>query len=108
MVVAGRDFVLDFLTFQRPDGVIFVVISSNHDLYDEFPVKSGVVRAEAPVGGWIVTPDPENPNRCFCQLMLELDFGGVLPGYAVKCAFRSQGYQLNKMKKAIPKMYKHY
>ena len=108
MVVASRDFVLDFLTFQRPDGVTFIVISSNHDLYEEFPAPKGVMRAEAPVGGWIVKPDPENPNRCFCQLMIELDFGGILPGIVVKTAFRNQGYQLHKLKKAIPKMYKHY
>ena len=82
--------------------MIFVVISSNKELYDEFPPIKGVVRAEAPVGGWIVRPDPENPERCFCQLMLELDFGGILPGFAIKTAFRNQGYQLSKMKKVIP------
>lgn len=37
MVVAGRDFVLDFFTYQEQDGTIVIAISSNRDLYEKVP-----------------------------------------------------------------------
>lgn len=103
MVVAEREFILDFFTFQdEKDDTIFIIISSNDELEGP-PKKKGVVSANAPIGGWVIVPDKENPNRTFCTLMIELDFGGYMPEIAVKTAFRDQGYQINLLKKTMPK-----
>ena len=64
-----------------------MIISTNEDLEGP-PTKKGVVRANAPIGGWVIVPDKENPGRSFCTLMIELDFGGYMPEIAVKTAFR--------------------
>ena len=37
-VVAGRDFLFDYFTYQEPDGTILVVISTNKELYDKVAV----------------------------------------------------------------------
>ena len=101
--VAGREFLLDFFTNQEADGTIFIVISTNRELYDLVPERKGIVRAESPVGGWILTPDAQNPNKTHCKLMIEINFGGNIPDLAVKTAFRDQGYQIDKLRKTLPK-----
>jgi hypothetical protein len=57
-VVAGRDFVMDFFTYRQPDGTILIVVASNSELDDEVPVPKGVIRAESPIGGWLLKPHP--------------------------------------------------
>ena len=79
-----------------------IVISSNDEI-ERPPCKKEVVQAQAPIGGWVIVPDKENPNRTHCTLMIELDFGGYMPEIAVKTAFRDQGYQINLLKKTMPK-----
>ena len=62
-----------------------------------------MVRATAPIGGWLLVPDKEDPNKTYCQLFLEADFGGYFPDIAVKTAFKQQGYQIDLLRKCIPK-----
>jgi ribosomal protein S18 acetylase RimI-like enzyme len=50
------------------------------------------VKAGAPIGGWVITPDRDDPNKTHCTLMIELDFGAYMPEIAIKTAFRNQGY----------------
>jgi hypothetical protein len=92
VVVSSRDFLLDVLTFEEPDGTILLIISTNEELGASHPLKKGIVRAKAPIGGWILIPDKTNPNRTNCSLFLEVDFGGYMPDIAVNTAFRQQGY----------------
>ena len=101
--IASREFIFDFLTNQEPDGTIFIVTSTNEDLYDKVPRKDGVIRAYCPVGGWIITPDKNDPNKSHVKLIIELDFGGNIPDIAVKTAFREQGYQIEKLKNFLPR-----
>lgn len=61
MFVEGREFLLDFLTNEEPDGLIYIIISSNPNLYGLIQQKKGVTRAESPIGGWILTPDKSDP-----------------------------------------------
>ena len=35
MFVEGREFLLDFLTNEEPDGLIYIIISSNPNLYGQ-------------------------------------------------------------------------
>ena len=103
MVVASREFVLDVLIFEEQDGTVFNIISSNHDLYAQYPLSKGAQRAESPMGGWILTPDKENPNRTWCTLLMELDFAGYIPDFVIRTAFRESGYTIAKVRKAMPK-----
>ena len=80
-----------------------MVISTNEELGATHPMKKGIVRANAPIGGWILIPDKNVPNKTHCSLFLEVDFGGYMPDIAVNTAFRQQGYQINLLKKTLPK-----
>ena len=92
LIVESRDFVMDFFTNWEANGSIYIIISSNPDLYEAYPKKKGVTRAESPVGGWIITPDASDPNKCWVKLIVELDFKGPMPDIAIKTAFKDQGY----------------
>ena len=103
MVVSGRDFIMDVLTFQEPDGTILLIISSNEEQTLSYPQKKGVVRANAPIGGWVLIPDKDDPNKTHCSLSVEIDMVGYFPDIAINTAFRQQGYQINELRKTIPK-----
>ena len=102
LLVAGRDFVMDQLMNQESDGTIIHVTSSNEDLNEKFPVPKGVVRGCSPIGGYIITPDVNDPNKSYVKFLLELDFGGHIPDFAGRTAFRDQGYLIDKLRKVIP------
>ena len=103
MIVEGRDFVMDCLFQKYEDGTIIHASCSNHAKDDVVPIRKGVTRATTPIGGWILTPDPENPNRTNACLIVEIDFKGYMPDFAITTAFSMQGYMIDKLRKYIPK-----
>ena len=85
LIVSARDFLVDFMTYRdTKSGTIYIVISDNETLLEKYPERPGVVRAKLPLGGWIITPDPQNHNRCYCQLVAELDLKGLIPQFIVR------------------------
>ena len=94
---------MDALIFEQADGTILNVLSSNPDLQTKRPITKGSLRAEAPLGGWILKPDKEDPNLTHCTLLMELDFAGYIPDFAIRTAFRESGYTIAKVRKTMPK-----
>lgn len=48
-------------------------------------------------------PLETNPKHTKCTFSIELDLKGNIPGFVVKKACTDQGYQIVKMRKAVPK-----
>ena len=88
MMVAGRDFVLDYIVNQESDGTVIIVQSSNPDLDHLVDPPKGTVRGISPLGGYIITPNPEDKSKSYVKLLVELNFGGNIPEFAIKTAFR--------------------
>lgn len=71
-MIWARECMNDFLTYQdATDGSIYICFASNNDLYEKYPTDEGIIRADCPIAGWILTPDPQNSNRCHCLLIAE-------------------------------------
>lgn len=102
MIVEGRDFVMDCLFNQLEDGTIVHVGKSNHDKDDVVPVRKGVTRATTPIGGWVLAPDANDPNKTHATLIIEIDFKGPMPDFAITTAFSMQGYMIDKLRKKLP------
>ena len=73
---------------QLEDGSIIIVTCSSEGLHDKFPVPKGIVRGTSPLGGYIITPNADDPNKSYVKFLLELNFGGNIPDFAVRTAFR--------------------
>lgn len=65
-----------------------MIISSNDELQKSYPQKPGVIRGNAPIGGWVLIPDKDDPERTHCSLAVEIDLIGYFPDIAVNTAFR--------------------
>ena len=107
-MISGRDFIFDYIVNEEQDGTIIITTSSNLDLNDSIPVPKGIVRGNSPIGGYIIKPKNEDRTESHVKLLLELNFGGNIPDFAVKTAFRDQGYILDKLRKIMPEYYKKY
>lgn len=103
MVVDSREFLMDCMVFEQPDGTCIHLTSSNKDLYSKRPLSKNSVRAETPISGWILTPDKRNPNKTWATLIMELNFGGYIPDFAVRGVFKECGYTIANLRKAMPK-----
>lgn len=56
-LVWPKEFLMNMFTYSQSDGTIFIVYTSNEDLYEANPVDQGVLRGVCPVSGWIIKPD---------------------------------------------------
>ena len=81
---------MDFMTYKdAKTGTIYIMTAENEKLEEKHPANKGVVRGKLPLGGWIITPDPNNKNRCYCLTVVEVDVGGLLPQFVVRIGFRN-------------------
>jgi hypothetical protein len=69
--VAARDIYQNGFSNHYPDGTIRTVLYV--DPNEDWPENSGIVRALAPIAGFEIVPDPQNPNKCHCRQVIEFD-----------------------------------
>ena len=106
MVVAGRDFVLNFMFNKEQDGTIIVLCLDTKDkeMLEMCPPRKGVTRGGLPISGWIIKPDHQDPeNKCHVHLIIELDFGGFMPDFVMKIAFQENGMLIDNLRKSVKK-----
>ena len=58
-----RDFLLNFYHVREKDGTLIHMTVGNHETEHQVPKSKGVVRGFTEIGGYIITPDPANPNH---------------------------------------------
>lgn len=103
-IVWPREFIMNCFTYAQSDGTIFIVYTSNEDLYEEHPVDKGVLRGECPISGWIIKPDENDPNRSYCQLLIDVALGNLIPQFVIRQTFKDAGLQLARIQENIPLM----
>ena len=80
--MSPRDFITNYLLNEEADGTIVLCLSSENCHYDYPPVK-GVVRGFTALSGFVIKPDPKDPNKCTMSQLVEVDLKGFIPGYAM-------------------------
>jgi hypothetical protein len=78
-------------------------MATSHGCTYDYPEKKGIVRAELHLGGQVLKPDPANPNKTIMYAMNELDIKGRVPEWAIRTAFKDQGYMIDRIRKCLPK-----
>lgn len=100
-MVSGRDFCMLAIRLNMPDGR--VIISSTSHEHEDCPPHKKYVRAELIRGGWILTPDKENPSRTFAQYISQSDLKGNIPKSIVNSVAEKQGLLVSKIEQAMKK-----
>ena len=78
--------------------IIITAYSTEHPDCGE--VK-GAVRAVLNIFGYVITPDENDSNRCFAQLVMEADLKGNIPTMIANTAILANGKFLHKLNKKL-------
>ena len=101
--MSSRDFVLNEICNEEPDGTVIVCASSDHCDY-QLPPKQGIVRAETPISGMWFKPNPKDPaNKTLAYMINEVDPKAALPDFAMRQVMKDQGYQIERLRRVVPK-----
>ena len=77
-VVAARDCKINCFYNIESDGSILVLMYSNEDI--KYPEEgSAWVTGTCPLGGCLITPDPEDASKCSFKFSLEINLNGWVP-----------------------------
>ena len=101
MFVSGRDFCMLAITVKLPDGRI--ITSSRSTVHDGCPPHKKYVRAELKIGGWILTPNKDQPGTTFAQYISQSDLKGYIPKILIYYLSKDQGKNVSKVEKAMKK-----
>ncbi|DBA01912.1 TPA: hypothetical protein N0F65_005101 [Lagenidium giganteum] len=80
MFTGARDFCVATTVRKEASGRIVIATRSV-----EHPegVQSGYVRALSYISGYILTPDPTNPDACEIAVLAHMDLGGYMPAMVI-------------------------
>jgi hypothetical protein len=101
-VVSARDFVVDTIQNYEQDGTLIICGSSTNCKAD-FPPVSGVVRGETPISGHLMQPINGDRSKTWVTIINEVDQKGHIPEWAMRTVMKDQGYQIDKLRKVVPK-----
>jgi hypothetical protein len=101
MFISGRDFCMLGITIKFPDGKI-IICSKSHE-HDDCPPHKKYVRGEVVIGGWILVPDKNDPNRTYAQYISHSDLKGNIPKKIVNNVSEKQGILITKIEEAMKK-----
>jgi hypothetical protein len=94
--------VVSYICNLEEDGTVVVAVTSfNCDF--KFPEQDGATRGEIAVGGALLEPSKDDPNKTYAYVMQELDLKTSLPAYILRSAFRDQGMQIERLRQVLPK-----
>ena len=103
----ARDFICNYLINIEQDGTLVIVSTSYGVDYDE-PKHSGITRGDAPIRGWVIIPNQNDPSKSYCYIVNEVDLKTVVPNFILRQAQKDQGLQVERLRGCLPKWKKLY
>jgi hypothetical protein len=90
MGFSPRDFIMNYLVNIEQDGTLVLITTSQGCNYDE-PIHSGIIRGESPISGYFMIPNKDDPNKCYCYMINEVDLKTSVPNFILRQAQKDQG-----------------
>lgn len=106
-VIAPREFVVNQIVNHEADGTIVLLGSSTNCTF-HVPARSGVIRGECPISGWLIEPANKEQTKSNVYIVNEIDQKGHIPDFAVRQVMKDQGYQIDRLRKLLPKWKKRF
>jgi len=82
LTVSARDFVM-LGTYYVDDQNRHIIVALSVD-HPDYPPFKKIVWGHTYIGGWILTPDPDDSSWFYAEYLNKADLGGKLPGFVVK------------------------
>ncbi|KAJ0412134.1 hypothetical protein ATCC90586_004054 [Pythium insidiosum] len=83
MFTSARDFLVATTVRRESDGRIIIATRSvDHPAGHQ----SGFVRALSMISGYVLTPDPSDPNKCELAVIAHMNLGGNVPAMVLRFA----------------------
>ncbi|TMW55345.1 hypothetical protein Poli38472_013236 [Pythium oligandrum] len=79
MVVSQRDLVVATTIRREPSGRILIASRSV-----EHPEVHGYVRIVTMISGYVITPDPVDPNVCEVSVIAHMNLAGRIPSFVIR------------------------
>lgn len=98
-VFSDRDFITIRWKREEKDGRIIIVAHSKE--HPDAPPAKGAVRGEILKFGYVLTPDKDEPEKCFAQLVMQGDLKGNIPTMLANQAILINGKFLHKLNKRL-------
>uniref|UniRef100_A0A7S3NRT3 START domain-containing protein n=1 Tax=Euplotes crassus TaxID=5936 RepID=A0A7S3NRT3_EUPCR len=98
-LISHRDMVFATRKLFLEDNRIMWVASSVED--DLKPPVKKVVRGHMFIGGWLLEPHEEDPDKCFAYFLAKGDAKGAIPKFAVNFVAKEQGFVPMKLNKCL-------
>jgi len=89
----------------KEDGTIVIGAKSIED--PRVPLDKKLVRGELQLGGWILTPDPNDKNKTKACYIACSDLKGNIPSSLFKTACRSNAISVHELRNYVEKMNKN-
>eukprot|EP00344_Euplotes_crassus_P005179 CAMPEP_0197001714 /NCGR_PEP_ID=MMETSP1380-20130617/6346_1 /TAXON_ID=5936 /ORGANISM="Euplotes crassus, Strain CT5" /LENGTH=229 /DNA_ID=CAMNT_0042419489 /DNA_START=59 /DNA_END=748 /DNA_ORIENTATION=+ len=100
-MISDRDFCFIGASVKEEDGTYITWYTSAE--HADCPAVKKCVRGELYIGGWIITPDKDDPeNKCYAHYITQTNPKGSVPKYFVNKFSEGQGllpYQINEILK---------
>jgi len=80
MFTSARDFVVATTVRREADGRILIATRSVDHPAGK---RAGYTRALSYISGYVVTPDPVDPNACVVSVIAHMDLGGNMPAMVI-------------------------
>lgn len=98
-IFSDRDFCTIRHRKEEPSGRI--LISAYSKEHPECPEAKGAVRGSINIFGYVLTPDADDNEKCFAQLVMEGDLKGNIPKMLANSAVLANGKFLHKLNKRL-------
>lgn len=99
LIFSDRDFCT--IRHRKEEESGRIIISAYSAEHPECPEVSGAVRGTLNIFGYVMTPNPEDADKCFVQLILHGDMKGHLPSMFANQAVIANGKFLHKLNKRL-------
>ena len=98
-IFSDRDFIT--VRHRKEEDSGRIIISAYTKEHPDCPVVKKVVRGTMNIFGYVITPDPDNEDKCTAQLVMQANLGGNIPTMIANKAVEANGKFLHKLNKKL-------
>lgn len=78
-----------------------IIITAYSKEHPDCGEQSGAVRGTMNIFGYVLTPDAEDSEKCFAQVVMQIDLNGSIPTMIANYAVEANGKFLHKLNKRL-------
>ena len=98
-IFSDRDFIT--VRHRKEEDSGRIIISAYSKEHADCPEVKKVVRGTMHILGYVITPNPDDAEKCIAQLVIHANLGGNIPSMFANKAVEANGKFLHKLNKRL-------